>query len=89
MTLIYSATLPIKFQDDFTLLFNHFEENNNKRSAAVPALVKIRGRANRKLGNKRQDHEHSTRIHGDARLKHAIETPNISKEKTMQWELLP
>lgn len=85
MTLVYSAILCIKFQGKFIRMFTHFVEDKNTRCTPIPAFVKARGRANRKLRNRRQqDHENTTFIHknGDVPLlERTIETPNV---KTIQ-----
>ena len=65
MILIYSATRSIKFQDKFIRFFNWFEENNKKRCTPIPAFVKTRGRAKRKLRNRRQQ-DHNKKIYGNA-----------------------
>jgi hypothetical protein len=65
MILIHSATRSIKFQGKFIWCFNCFQENNKKRCAPFPAFVKTRGRAKRKLRNRRQQ-DHNKKIYGNA-----------------------
>lgn len=77
MILIYSATLSIKFQGEFSTLFG----TNN--SAPVSASVETCGEATGKLRRRElQDHENTTLIqNGDAHLsKSTIETPTIQRK---------